>query len=496
MKKIIFLCLICILATFLIANEQVVISGTNEAEFIYKDATDSLKTYFDDKLSMDISYGDFQFGMKFLAQLPAYNKFENIENMSSDDVQYRWDERYAQFQKDGFFIRAGHYEAIIGRGIILNAYEDEDVDNDTRLQGLLAKYDTDRLALTALYGVLPIEVNATIKNNTVAGTDAEYTVHDFVKLGASYVAFTNFQERINNADKYMQHHVYGGRANVEWNWLSWYTEFAHSREYDTYGGKDRHGDALYSDATVYMGNLSLYSAYKNYLRFDYGEFSGKSQDYFMHELPTANYSDEPIFEDYLAGTDEEGLSGELTYTTETRQHEFIAAYSEAWTRDQKVRLMDLHLEASFNMDEYILHPQVSVLEGKNAREKYWFKNIKPALSFDFAYKEMPLYLKAEWEYENKKTALHSKITHEPMLQVDFGFPKFNLSVLAETVIEEPADLGKEAIWLGAEISADLFDHTEMVLFVGREKGGKICRNGTCKIQPQFEGVRLELITSW
>jgi len=36
----------------------------------------------------------------------------------------------------------------------------------------------------------------------------------------------------------------------------------------------------------------------------------------------------------------------------------------------------------------------------------------------------------------------------------------------------------------------------MRLFVGKEKGGKVCRNGICKYRNQFEGLRLELITAF
>ncbi len=58
------------------------------------------------------------------------------------------------------------------------------------------------------------------------------------------------------------------------------------------------------------------------------------------------------------------------------------------------------------------------------------------------------------------------------------------------------DIGKNPLWLGAEISAEIFDDSLVRLFVGKEKGGKVCRNGVCKYRSQFDGVRLELSTSF
>jgi hypothetical protein len=69
-------------------------------------------------------------------------------------------------------------------------------------------------------------------------------------------------------------------------------------------------------------------------------------------------------------------------------------------------------------------------------------------------------------------------------------------VIGEYEFEEWEDFGKKSMWIGSELKTSLSHNTELKLFAGKEKGGKVCRNGVCKYQSPFEGLRVELSTSF
>ena len=116
--------------------------------------------------------------------------------------------------------------------------------------------------------------------------------------------------------------------------------------------------------------------------------------------------------------------------------------------------------------------------------------------YDFMIGKTPLSIKAEFQYYDKHYQQVKTHHWEPLLQIDTNIFDIDCSVIAEYSYEKIKDIGKNPLWLGAEISKEIFENTIMRLFVGKEKGGKVCRNGICKYRNQFEGLRLELITTF
>ncbi|MCD8479340.1 MAG: hypothetical protein LRZ88_03300 [Candidatus Cloacimonetes bacterium] len=45
-----------------------------------------------------------------------------------------------------------------------------------------------------------------------------------------------------------------------------------------------------------------------------------------------------------------------------------------------------------------------------------------------------------------------------------------------------------------EAKYPLFSHSEILIFAGKEAGGKVCRNGVCRFVAPFEGVKAEFTT--
>ena len=52
------------------------------------------------------------------------------------------------------------------------------------------------------------------------------------------------------------------------------------------------------------------------------------------------------------------------------------------------------------------------------------------------------------------------------------------------------------LWPGAELRVNLHDASFIRVFAGRQMGGRVCVNGSCRTLPDFEGVRTELSLSF
>jgi hypothetical protein len=45
-----------------------------------------------------------------------------------------------------------------------------------------------------------------------------------------------------------------------------------------------------------------------------------------------------------------------------------------------------------------------------------------------------------------------------------------------------------------QVKYPLFSETDILLLVGKEAGGKVCRNGICRYVAPFSGIKLEMTT--
>lgn len=57
-------------------------------------------------------------------------------------------------------------------------------------------------------------------------------------------------------------------------------------------------------------------------------------------------------------------------------------------------------------------------------------------------------------------------------------------------------LCKPHLWPGAEVRVNFYANNFVRVFVGRQVGGRVCVNGSCRTLPDFEGVRGELVLSF
>jgi len=476
MKKIILLLVILTFASSLFAVSDFRINGLNEATYVYKNAEDSLKNYFSDEFSFRLTYKNFTFGMKFIADLPRYDEYAAMQELTSQSISYTWDERFLEYKVDDFSLRAGNFEQVFGSGIALRVYQDKDFDIDTRLNGFSAEIFPKFFQMKALYGALPNKDNDT-KNDLVAGIDVQKDIFDPLKLGASFVNVRKWQA----GDNYLDRKIFGVRADLDASLFDLRTEYGYL---DQSEGISKIGHAFYGNLNTYFDIISFSVAYNNYLNFDSR----------LNDLPILNHSNEPMYDSPI-GKDQQGVMGEVTFMPNDF-NEFVVNYAEEWNNAWTIRQSDLWVEAIHYFDTSTLIASFSHLERKNQEVNHWEKEVTPTLMYDFMIGETPLSIKAEYQYYDKHYQQEKSHHWEPLVQIDTNIFDFDFSIIAEYSYENIKDIGKNPPWLGAEISKEVFQNTTMRLFIGKEKGGKVCRNGICKYRNQFEGLRLELVTTF
>ena len=92
--------------------------------------------------------------MVYEGEFPKYDKFQPVEELSSDDVKTYWKSRFVEYSTDNFLIRGGTYDAVFGSGLVLHAYDDEVMDEDNRLEGIYTRTGYNNFSLKALYGAV------------------------------------------------------------------------------------------------------------------------------------------------------------------------------------------------------------------------------------------------------------------------------------------------------------------------------------------------------
>lgn len=481
MKTTLLIALTLLVCTGLAAD--VAINGVNVAEYIHKVAEDSLSNYFEDQFSFNLMYRDFTFGMKFKAEYPKYDQYSPADDLQPAKVQHEWTERYIQYRPDRMLFKAGTLSLTYGSGMFLRAYYDDETDEDTRLEGFQGRLDMDWWKMEAIYGVLPNQDDKN-KNDVASGIDAELLPLDNLRMGMTFVSFQNWRGL-----SYNQQDVYGGRLafDLELGDMTAFDftgEYGHSHEYKQ--ATVRNGDAFYGTATLFWEVLTFTGGYKNYKDFDYINK--------LNDPPTMNYSEEPLSESMTPGTDEEGFMGEIRWENMDMTREAAVNYSEAWDSDDMIRFTDLYSMFKTEIGSGSLKLEYQHLEHYNENIEYWTKELKPAATVEFTAADIPILIKGEYELKEKKTGDHLAYHYEPLLQMDFSFPLFSFSILGEHEFTTMDDLTEGSPYIGAQITADVFGHTKVSLFGGKQKGGKVCRNGVCRYEAAFDGIKLEVTT--
>ncbi|MCL2064855.1 MAG: DUF6029 family protein [Candidatus Cloacimonetes bacterium] len=477
------------LLTSLFAHD-VIISGENTASYAYRTEDELVNNHFENIFNLRLDYRVFSFGMTFRAELPKFDRMNEIpiSELSPNNIHTEWEERYAQLNFDTFRLKAGTIEESFGSGIVLRAWNDTELDRDRRLEGVQAAYNWNGLKISGVYGALRKDIQDlnVYENDLVVGADAEYRLLSFLNFGISAIEYR--QRNIwpyNNS--YTYHNVYGGRIGLMTDFFDLTAEYSELRRFHNIWDPTI-GSAIYATTSIYLNNLTLGGGYKRYSRFD---------KYPLADLPTLNNYDELLMN--YAHTDfEEGFMAEIRFIP-SFDNEFLVYYSLSWDRDDLVSYTNIFTEYKHNLSGMLTKFDFEYLEKKTKIPELDDEIIdlllKPSVNVNLYQMTIPLDFTFIWQYIEEAYIVAKKTYNKPFFQIEGRFTdNLTIAVFAENEFTRYQDVDKSRIHVGTSIATSIANHTDLTLFVGKEQGGRVCRNGVCQYQPPFEGVRLEVIT--
>ena len=473
------LLLLLVSITLLSAQNVLFVNGSNESQFIYRTVEDSLHTYFNDTFGFNLACRNFGLGMKFIAELPKYSteQTELLDELDSNRLELGWQELYASYEKDAWKIYTGITEESFGNGIVFRSYKDLEFDIDNRLESFLFSYN-DVFKLKAIYGAIE---NPAIngKYDLAYGTDLQSPNFQGISLGASAMAFRN----LLTTNIYNQRTVFAGRLNYATEYIDLQAEAAVSKLYHQPGIDTKNGKAIYVNGSYYFGPVTLGGAYKQYDKFQYR----------LNDLPTANYHNETLSDASATGEDEIGwqVFGTVSFTDGLN---FTADYAEAFNSEKIKKMNDAFFALEYSGNSFSLLTSYSHIEKVDESSNSWQQDLIPALQTNFTWLKIPVQIQAEYKKVSKQRQEAESEHYEPKLQTDFTFKKLSLSLCAQSNWEEISEIFDSRYWASAQIKFPLFEHSDIILFGGKEAGGKVCRNGICRYVAPFEGLRVELNT--
>ncbi|MCF7913049.1 MAG: TlpA family protein disulfide reductase [Candidatus Cloacimonetes bacterium] len=461
------------------------ISGMNKLAYVYRTAEDSLHHYIDNELSFAANYNKFRFGMTYNGELPKYDRFAPDEYLDNSDIKHEWVERYGEYNGENLFVRAGNYETVFGSGMVIHAYNNTDMNVDERLDGVQMRIKYDNFMLQGIYGSLANKEYPEY-DDVVTGADFSYNLSKMLTLGGSTLSYRSY---VNGIDyQYNRRDVFDGRISINTKIIELSAEYAANKKYWDIV-EDLEGSALFGNMNLYLGKFRFTAAYKDYENFNQR----------LAELPTVNHCEEPIAE-YgqwsLPGYDEEGVQGIISWKPDDK-NELELNYSEGWASDDNVSQSDFYGTYKHDFASWGLNAEYRQMErlDDSVEEYKWNKEIAPRLEADFMIAAKPVLVRVEWKRQQHDNYGEEEDYSEPLFQVDFGIYKnYSLSVLSSLKFQNDEDITKSEGKLGVELFAPIWEHTDIRLFAGSEKGGKVCRNGVCNDQSPFEGIRLDVTT--
>ncbi len=445
--------------------------------------------------------GAFNAGIRLVAFQPP------DPTISIEESSFSQNFRFVEAASENGSLRAGHYYALFGQGLALNAYEERDVRVDTnleglRLQGAWRAFTLDLLSGTTVSGTSEDAVRERLDrlHGADVGWDGWFESFDglSVSAGASAVRLQN--------DAAPPQNLRNVRAAIATGPITLEAEHVAIER----PGHD--GDGLYASASLALGPMQLLGEIKDYDRIALRASGGTT-----YNLPPALVRDQTYtllnrHPHTLDPDDEVGFQVEGVVTA--GEHQLTGHYSE--TRNHDDDLKTNHFDEAYG--ELFLHAG-SVLGAENVDVVVagdWQKSFEGLLPDPrTGILSVPAFLELftdiaeirvvaddvnsfRLQYEHQ----HAESTLEGDYDTFFGLlewsrsPDLSINLVGETSNRSDAQLEEdEAKHAGyGVVSYTVSQNHSVSVLYGRRLEGFVCVGGVCRFEPEFEGVEVRLLS--
>jgi hypothetical protein len=484
--------ILIVLSSVLLTGQTIRLSGANHGEYwlwIDEKSDTNFREHLEDKFKLALQYGDLTVrGVLFLwnPSLPIMDSLMYLDYT-------------AEYKKDPVSILYGRYYTTFGRGLVLNAFLDEDFRIDNSLFGVKTDINYFNSELTLLMGkprnIFFEENTYKIKNSRdttqIRGADFETKLIPMTTLGARYVRInrTNSADTLIHAFPEAFTELYGGNIGFSIGPFDSYFEYARQwghlpLPYLPYTQRLK-GEGILFSASLALTGLGISFQYMDY---DSIGFGGAGYRYNQPPTPIQsgisvnNGYDERGFGVLVSATPIDLLNAELSYNS-IKTHDNDAGVAEMIGKLTAHVTYDLEVILGA---ERVIKDEIEVgIERKTETKPY----------VEFTYNLGPFFFEAGYEHNFVSSDTSDYYEHAGSFSI--GKPAlFVLTLRYERRNRTPewliAKLGEETNWPLAELSLDLSHRHNLLVRVGAEKGGLVCSGGTCRFEAPFKGVKVVL----
>jgi len=472
-------------------DPPVVISAADQLEAYYDRALE--ESVLDNRLDVTLGRGAYTLGASFLSHSPsdAGRLDPNDFGAQTQGIRKRW----LEAATDDWTVRVGDVYSTYGRGLALSIFEDQTVDFDNVLDGVMAR------------GALgPAELRVIAGTNSIGD---EFQVLKGARLDLRGDRWGRFGLQGVWSDSTSVGGIGrpGGDRLYGSSWERSVSDFA-----DVYGeyvirhpenyragarqGPDGHGG--YGSLALYLGRVQVLAEYKDLLRYQL-PFVNPPTTVRQHTTTLMNrggHTPNIRLDDERGGL----IEAQFQLAEATR---VVSSYSKTEARQSNQPSWEVYGELEQDVGESLElflkggETEETVLEGENpvfferrnaVAQAIW--RVDDTWSIEGTFETQAV------QESNRGTA-------------QFRFPlEFSNHLISTTVSRAPNlslalttewtddDRPEDDLWVWGECNLRLGDRRQLLLGGGRLRGGQLCSGGVCKLVDPFEGGRIEFLTTF
>ena len=458
---------------------------TNKLDYRRLDQNRTKEEAFRNRMELTAIRGPFSAWMRLeslqISNANVYDPFGAVDVAPGVDLRIDETEitkRALTIEADRFRGTVGDVSFVFGRGLMPTVFEDEELNFDTRLEGIVGHYDDDRGTVSLLAG--------SHDGNRFRGVYVEPVPWRFVRVGGGFVEAWGSGQDTEIRDR--EQHV-GGLAELTLGPASLYGEYV-QREF---AGIDVTGHGGFVSGLVSLGGFTVSAEWKDFLKFEH-EFHDPPTTLRQHTWTMLNRENGQILSD-IPDDDVNGFLVDAEYAAGLFTT-FLGSYSRLEKDDSGDTFWEAYGEAKGTWRERVFGT------AGGAESEFAFGNIfEERLSgFGEVIVELDdansLTLGAEWaEVQESNTATQAfefpEEFRERIFYLSWGrSPWLNLTVSYEDT-GDPSESRDDWTTVVAEIA--VADGHDVLLSYGSERGGWKCTGGVCFFEPEFEGLKLRWV---
>ncbi|MFH1010622.1 MAG: DUF6029 family protein [bacterium] len=449
----------------------------------------SRRSFFENRLRMNIGYGHLSFGGRLLYFRPSEidRKFFGVES------ETELDKRYLEAQVSPLAIRVGHFAQVFDYGLALSLLEERDIFFDSELDGVRFSFAKGPVSFAALKGRSRARPGFLVAEEGVTGIHGEVAPAPGWKMGASFVHL--------DSSGYPESRLPAVSAAASLGPVQLGGEFAW-KETDV-GSEQVQGHAGYVETMVTAGSYTLFADYKDYRYRGWTPFQNPplvsreiGPRLLQNREPHVFYPEDDVgYQVELSGMVTEELFARIHFNHSSHHAAGQKGIARPTFQERNWPYWEFFADAEMTWpSQWRLEFEVGLNE--EAQLQYWYK--KHWLAADGA---APLGEAGSLLFGAEVLGVRDERTEENftdallMLGWDDG-KRFSLEVQSQWTDDESLRKKEGISWPSAEAAYSFGEgRHHAILFYGRERGGLRCSNGFCRRVQPFEGFRFILESS-